>query len=145
MAVNFSQLLQVDASKIEKPKPLPVGTYDCQVVKHEFGESASNKTPYCRVWLQPIVAGADVDQDALSALGDHPFKRQMKIDFWLTSDSLYRFSEFFRDTLGLDVTGKTLDELCPQMNGQTVKAEIIHVPSKDGTEIYANINRLIAA
>lgn len=145
MATNFSSLLQVDASKAEKPKPLPVGTYTCSIISHEFGESNQNKTPYCRVHLQVVAPEGDVDAESFAALGEAATKRKLKFDFWLTDDSFYRFSEFFENTLKMDIKGKTYDELCPAMNGQLVKVEVVHSVSQDGTEIYSNAKRLLAA
>lgn len=142
MSTDFNSLLKVDASKIEKPKPLPPGTYTASIASYEFGEANNaNKTPFCRVQLQPISAEADVDTTDLGDLS----KRKLRYDFWLTEDSLYRFTDFFKNVLQLDIAGRMLEELVPQMSGQIVKVEVTHVPSKDGQEVYAVANKLLAA
>ena len=141
---DFSSLLSLDASKVEKPKPLPVGTYDCLIEKYELGESTNNKTPFCKVHLNVIAAGPDVDTDALADIGDFT-KKKLNVTYWLTPDTLHRFKDLFENVLGMDITGKTFDELLPNLQGNPVKAEVIHQPSKDGESVYANVNRLLAS
>lgn len=149
MSVNFSNLLNVQASAVERPKPLPVGTYDGVVLKHDFNESKEQKTPYCRLTIRLVAPGADVDQEALTSYGGQAAlqKVELNTDFWLTEKSMFRFRELFEKVLKMDITGKTLDELAATaLDNQSVKVEIKHdIDKKDNQVIYANIARLLPA
>lgn len=144
---DFKKLLSVQATTVEKPKPLPVGTYDAVITGHKFDESREKKTPYCRVTFRPVAPCGDVDGEAFEAFGGHAnlSKKELFVDYWLTDEALFRFRQLFEEVLKLPVDGKTFDELAPQMDGQSVKVEIVHNPSQDGQQIYANAKRILSA
>lgn len=144
MTVNFSNLLSVAVDKIEKPKPLPAGTYTTIITKYEFDETKSEKkTPLCKVFLKVLSAGEDVDAEELGKIANLS-ERAISFSFYLTPDALWRFKEFLVDTLGL-TGGETLEALVPNMVGQTVLASVEHVLSRDATETYAQVARLLKA
>lgn len=148
MAQDFKKLLSVPATSIEKPKPLPIGTYDGVIHSHSLGESRENKTPYVRLAIRPLVAGPDVDVEALAAAGGSERfpKVNCTFDFWLTEDSLYRLTEFFTNVLGVDIEGKTLDELIgTELNNKPVKFELQHRFGQDGETTYMNVTKLLKA
>ena len=71
MAVDFSKILQKQATMIEKPKPLPVGTYlvnNPQLPK--FAAIGKNETPCAEFGLTILAAQDDVDPSDVQAYGE---------------------------------------------------------------------------
>jgi hypothetical protein len=144
MSVNFSNLLSTAVDKIEKPMPLPAGTYDVIITKYEFDETKNEKkTPYCKVFFKVLSAGEDVDAEELAKIANLSDK-VLSFSYYLTPDALWRFKEFLVDILGL-TDGDTLEALIPGVVGQSAKASVEHTLSRDGTETYAQVNRILKA
>lgn len=140
---NFSNILSTKMSEIEKPKPLPSGSYSAIITKTEFGETKSDKkTPYLRLFLKPLGAGADVDAQALQEFGPIGDK-EMKFDFYLTKDSLHRLKTFLAEVIGVDDVNSTLETGIAQLPMKGVTMVVTHTLNKD--EIYANVERLLKA
>ena len=106
MAVDFKSLLNRPATSFERPKPLPPGTYHGVVQGHEFGESAQKHTPYCRLTVKVISADESVPIDQLEGA---KLPRDLRRDFYLTDDSMYRFREFL-ESCGIPLENRMLDE-----------------------------------
>ncbi len=111
MAVNFRQILSVKADDVKAPAPLPEGTFHGTIDRFEFGESKNNKTPYLRYSVKLTHAGEDVSPSDLE--GVELASRKLSNDFWLTNDALFRLTDFIK-SLGIDTTGRSLDELVPE-------------------------------
>lgn len=143
-ASNFSGILDRSPTEIDRPKPLPAGSYIC-VVKGmpEYGESAQKKTPYVRFILQPIQAQDDVDQEDLTAMGGFANKT-IRATYYLTEDSVYRLDEF-HEHAGLELSEETSRrQRNEQMTGLQVGAVLKHTASQDGTATYAELARTFA-
>lgn len=147
MAPNFGNILSRAASEIERPKPMPVGSYNCAVKgMPKFGESAKKKTPFVEFTLSPMEAREDVDPDDLEQAltkkdGTKKLLSEMTIraTYYTTEDALYRLKDFL-EHCGLDVEGDaSLQELVEQTNGCQVGANIRHTASDDGAGVYANL------
>lgn len=151
MGANFSELLKVAVTSVERPKPLPPGTYDGVITGYETGEAQNEKkTPYVRVLIKLSTPQADVDQAGLQQYGGMEALQKaqpVRNDFWLTQESLYRLREFFENVLGVDVQGKNFDELLPQVSGRQVKVFMKQEPSKKaGSDaIYTVVDKLLKA
>src|ERR1044071_3879964 len=91
LAADFRHLLQKPVGSAKKPKPFPVGTYTGKIDKYELGESSEKKTPYCRLFVTPLAAGEGVDQGQLATSEIELGKRQIRKDYYLTDDALWRF------------------------------------------------------
>lgn len=139
MSDVFSDILSKPASEVERPKPLPAGSYVCTVAGlPEFDKSAKKETPYAKFTLRPISAGDDVDADDLEAAGGLDGKT-ISATYYLTEGSLYRLKKFLEDC-GIDVEdGRTMKELIEDAPNQTVIAYIKHTPSRDGESMYAEL------
>lgn len=142
---DFNSILNKQADEVEAPKPLPPGTYTAIAVRHEFGESQRNKTPYCRFWFKPTEPQEDVDADRYEEFGgaEALTKKEVREDFWLTDDALFRLRNFLEGAAGLDITGQTLAELIPEANNAEVLVEIVHSTSQDGERIFTNIGKIM--
>ncbi len=136
---NFASILDTPASDVERPKPLPVGTYTC-VVKGlpRFDESSKKKTPFVEFGLQPLAAGEDVDADDLEAMGGFA-NRMIKATYYLTEDASWRLKKFLADDLGIDPDDKTLGQMIDETPGKQVFASLKHRASDDGQSVFAEL------
>jgi hypothetical protein len=139
--MNFADILKRPAASVERPKPLPAGSYHLLVAKHEFGESKEKKTPFCKVTFNIMGPGPDIDPASLAGIDWG--KRQLTADFYLTDDALWRFKEFFEKSLGVDIGQRSFGDIIQhELTGKQVMANVVQTPSqKPGDDsIYANIN-----
>lgn len=125
---DFSELLRKPAGEAKRPQALPVGDYQGVIRSHEVGDSNRNKTPYVRLgitltqWpdgMEPV-EGVDLN------------KRQLRKDFYLTDEALWRFDELIK-SCGIDAVGKRYEDVVPLLVGQPVKVEVRHYRSQDDT------------
>jgi hypothetical protein len=146
MATDFRALLGVKGSAVEKPKPLPVGTYYAQVTGWEPTESSQKKTPGVKIGFQLTSADADVDQEQLAEVGGAAAvgKRKLSTTFWLTEDSTYRLKEFVENACKIDMSERTFAECLPECIQATVKLALKHRLSEK-QEIILEVDEVIAA
>jgi hypothetical protein len=137
---NFADALNRKADEIERPKPLPVGTYLVTIpAQPEMKKIGQKETPAAEYTVRVVSAGPDVDQEALNAAGGCQGKT-LRLTYYLTDESVYRFRDFLTDTLDIDPAGRTLGEMIPDSVNRMFNATIKHKPSQDGTQIYTEIS-----
>lgn len=150
---DFSQLLRKPAGEAKRPPPLPPGDYYGIVKGYEVGDNNRNKTPYVRFqvglqdwpdssadeWTHAEADGAvqnvtkgDVDLS----------KRQMRKDFFLTDDALWRLDEFIR-TCGVNHQGRSYEEVLPELVGQPVTVEVQQYLNQQSNETGNQIGKLV--
>lgn len=135
---DLSALLGKRANEVEKPKPFPVGHYTWMIKSHAIVESSKKQTPGVEFIVNMLEAKEDVDEDLLAGVKD-PMKRNQKLTFWITEDSLWRLTEFL-GVLGLDVEGdQTLEELIPETTGNSFVAAIMHEVMQESGDAIAKI------
>ncbi len=139
--VNFENLLSQPTDEVEKPKPLPAGTYQFAIVEHIFDTSSKKGTPYVRFMLSPIAAGEDVDEDLLAGVNNWQAKK-MKFDCFLTEDAIWRLKDFLENA-GINTSGRTFAECVPEAMGAFVSGFVKH--DINGEDTYANIDKVTAA
>lgn len=140
---NYESVLDMPAQDIVPPKALPVGEYifivtgphKAKDVKGSDGSLVTVAEFQCR----PTMPQGSVDQAALAEFG-WPTEKTQKMSFWLTSDDMYRLQEFVRDTLGLDVEGKTPRMLLSMIPGNQFIGTVKQKPSADGKRMFSEIN-----
>lgn len=140
---DFTALLNKSADTVERPKPAPAGTYTALLGEHSFDKSAKKGTPFVRYKVRLVSPHDDVDAAALEDFGgmEKLAAKEMKLDFYLTDDALFRLTEeLFVNTLGMNITGRTVAELIPEAEGQEFLVTIGHQMSQDGSTVYANID-----
>lgn len=139
MADLFADILNTPSSEIERPKPLPAGSYVCVVAGlPEFDKSTKKETPYAKFTLRPIAAGDDIDAEDLEAAGGLEGKT-IQATYYLTEASLWRLKKFIQDC-GVDVEDdRTLGQQIEDVPNQTVIAYIKHRPSADGESMFAEL------
>ena len=76
-AASFESILDTPAEAVERPKPLPVGTYDV-IVKGmpEHGQSSQKKTPFVR-FTYALTEAHEVRADAHAA-AHHQARRRAR-------------------------------------------------------------------
>lgn len=143
---DFKSILSHKVGSIEKPKPLPMGTYAAVVEAWETVESGQKKTPGVKVSFKLLQPSEDVDMDQLEEVGGLPAvtKRKIATTYWLTEDSLYRLKEFIELVCKIDVGDRTLGECLPDCLQVQVKLGLKH-RFTDKQEIVLDIDTVLAA
>lgn len=139
---NFGSILDTQSSAVERPKPLPVGTYTCVIQGlPRFDKSSKKQTEFAEFKLKVLAAGEDVDTDDLTAmlgektLGDIP----LKDTYYLTEDAIWRLKKFL-DDCGIEEDDLTLRQRIEQTPGCQIAVTIKHEASQDGEAIFARVN-----
>lgn len=143
-APNFAALLDKPSSEIERPKPLPVGTYVAVVQgMPRYDKSSKKQTDFVEFTLKLQAAGEDVDAEELAAVGGIADKT-MKDTYYITEQALWRLKEFLTNC-GLETDGDaSLRELIEETPGKQVGISIRHEASQDGQSIFARIGKTFA-
>ena len=135
---NFGSVLDKPTTDIERPKPIPQGTYVLAVQgMPRFDKSTKKQTEFVEFTCKILQAGEDVDEDELKAMGGIGDKT-LKHTFYLTENSIYRLKEFLIDDLKLEEED-TLRPMIEKAIGAQFVAQIKHTPSDDGKSVYSNI------
>ena len=137
MTANFAEILSQKVEETERPKPLPPGNYVSTITRHEFGESSKKQTPYVRFWLRPVSPMEDVDQEALGNIKNWD-QKELRLDFYLTDDAMFRLRDFLEKSLGLSTAGMSYSEMIQATTGMSCLAQIQH--EINGDNIYATIS-----
>ena len=138
-APNFGSILDRAPSEIEKPKPLPQGSYITQIVgQPRFDKSSKKQTEYVEFTHKLLSALDDVDEDELKALGGVKDK-VMKNTFYLTESAAWRLKEFL-EHCGIE-EGDSLREMIEETPGKQVGIFVGHEASQDGTSVFARVGK----
>lgn len=146
MATDFRNLLATKPETVEKPQPLPPGTYFALIKAWEPTESSQKKTPGVKIQFQLVSPDADVDMDQLEQVGGQTAvaKRKISTTFWLTEDSTFRLREFLEIACKLDISGRSFAELLPETVNQSVRLAVKHRVT-DKQEILLDVDQILAA
>lgn len=137
---NFTDILSTQASTIEKPPVIPQGTY-LGIVKGA-PKIADEKTkresdPDITFNIEVTAPQADVD---LSSFPGNVQGTLMNKSFWASDQKgQYSLKRWLVEHLKIEEGTKTLGELIAEAPGRPIMMTVIHKPSKDGTEMFANI------
>lgn len=148
---NFESILDMPAADVERPKPIPAGTYNAIVQGlYEEGVSSQKRTPFVQFAFAIQSADEDVDEEDLAAFltaKDGTTKKLSEIvmknnstKFYTTPDSMFRLTDFF-DHCGIDQDGKTVRQCLSETPNSSVKILIGHVASSDGEQIFAELKK----
>jgi hypothetical protein len=144
---TFGSILDKPSSEIERPKPLPTGTYQCIVDGQPRMDKSSKKgTEFVEFSLRPMGALDDVNEkDLIAALtsGDGSVKalsdKRIRATYYLTEDALWRLKKFLVNDLQITEGKKKIRQMVSEAQNQQVLATIKHVPSEDGTGIFPQL------
>ena len=146
--MSFEDILNKPAAEIDRPKPLPIGSYTWTVVGlPRFDKSKEKQTPFYEFNVKCSGALDDVDEDALAnwARRADGSNRQLsdfatRLTFYITEESVYRLQDFL-EHCGIDLEGKSIAQAIEDTPNSQFVGAITHSPSRDGTTVYANIGK----
>ena len=143
-AQSFSSILDRAPSEIEKPKPLPTGSYVTLLVgQPRIDKSTKKQTEYREFTHKILSAGEDVDEDDLKAYlgGKKLTDVLMKNTYYITEGAVWRLKEFL-EHCGIDLDEvDSLAEGIEETPGKQVGIFINHEASQDGTSVFARIGK----
>jgi hypothetical protein len=150
---DFSQLLKKPAGEAKKPPPLPAFDYMGLIKSYEVGDQNRNRTPYVRLqvalqgWPDNMpdewtVSDSEGQVHTVSKGDVDLSKRQMRKDFYLTDDALWRLDEFIR-SCGIDPRGRDYDEIIPELVGQPITVEVQQYLNQQTNEIGNQIGKVV--
>lgn len=142
MSNSFRELLGQATDAVERPRPLADGHYIGRISGHEFGLSRQKQTPFVRFILVPEEATADVDAEANN--GMVLANRELRKDYFITPNALYRLSDMLDAVLGKE-TGRSFDERIPETRDARVMIGVTHRSNEEGTETYNDVATLVRA
>lgn len=149
---SFESILDTPATEVERPKPLPAGTYDC-IVKglYEEGQSSQKKTPFVRFTYALVAAGEDVNEEELTEIltdkdGDVASlsSRTIKDTYYTTPEALFRLTDTITN-MGIDIEGKSVRACLADTPNSSLKIVVGHRASEDGQQIFAEVKRTMKA
>ena len=136
---NFGALLDKPSSEVEKPKPLPQGSYTCVVQGlPKFDKSTKKGTEYVEFTLKVLAAGEDVDQDELKLMGGIQDKT-IRDTYYITENALWRLKEFLVNAGIEEDDDKSLRQMIEETPGCQIIVHIKHTASQDGSSVFANV------
>ncbi len=145
--VDFTQLLSKSADEVTKPVSLPIGSYRVVLAGFATHVSKQKQTPALRFDVSVLEAKEDVDAaqlDSFTSTGSYLSSVKLRHDFWMGENSQYRFTEFVKNVLGMNVSGRSLAQLAEDCVGKEAIAKIKHRTSEDGNTTYAEIENFYA-
>lgn len=144
---SFASILDRPANEIERPKPLPVGTYTTilQGMPRQ-DKSAKKQTPFVEFTHKIISAGEDVDHDDLTSYltaKDGSVKSlqdvTIKNTYYITEGSAFMLQDFLKNC-GFDIEGdQSMRQMLDETPGRQVNITIRHEASQDGQSVFARI------
>src|SRR5262245_41392778 len=116
---TFGAILDKQSSEVDRPKPLPQGSYHCVVDgQYEEGKTTNKGTEYIAFSLKPISALDDVDEEELNTSltsGDGSVRslqdKRITATFYLTENALWRLKKFLVDDLQIPEGKKKIRQL----------------------------------
>jgi hypothetical protein len=101
---SFADLASIKGNTVVKPKNLPDGYYSV-IIKGPFKEHRAKSGNFAmRFPLEVVEPMPDVDSGALADPEiQKSLKREYTIDFWMSPDARWRFTEF-ATSMGVDTT-----------------------------------------
>lgn len=142
MSANFRELLSVATDTVDRPRAIADGHYLGRIANYEFGVSRQKQTPYVRFILVPEEETEDVDSDANVGLTLNT--RELRKDFFITPNALYRLSDCLDAVLGKE-SGRSFDERIPEMRDARVMFAVGHRQAEGSDDVYNEIGTIVKA
>lgn len=140
---NFSNILDTPSNEVERPKPMPQGTYLGVIFGLPRQDKSSKKqTEFVEFTYRFMEAGEDVDEEALADVGGLA-EKTIKDTYYLTEASLWRLKDMLNN-VGAGDDDMTLRARLEETQGKTVKFVVKHEASQDGQSIFHRVDRTLA-
>lgn len=151
--VDFTQFASKPAGEAKRPPVLPADDYLGIVKSFELGDENANHTPYVRFAIGLLDWGPNVPDEWPIAAPDGTVqdisksdidlsKRQMRRDYYITDEALWRLDEFIR-SCGVEPSGRSYGEIIPELIGKQVTVKIEQYLNKRTNEIGNQVGQLI--
>src|ERR1700735_317700 len=142
-SVSLRDLMTQPTDSFERPKALPEGHYLGTILGFEFGKSRNKGTDFIRVAMRIDGLGDDIDE--VDVKGIDLSRRELRRDFFITPNSMYRLGDFLDAVLGAQ-PGKNADERLPDIKGTSVLMQVTQRPAENDPEtVYNDVNTIVAA
>lgn len=150
---SFSPILDKQPSAIERPKPIPVGSYLAVIQgQPKLDKSTKKQTPYVEFTMKFLQAQDDVDADDLAHALTKPSGEKkaltdvtMRNTFYLTEDAAWRLKQFLVRDLKMEDDNRSLAQMIAETAGMQVIVVVKHRASDDGETTFAEIGATAAA
>lgn len=150
--MDFMSILNTRAGEIEKPMPLPVGTYVWKVNKahkqSQTGQGAWDVIEFPIVAVRVDEDADDIDADDLEKFGNLN-QAVNRISFMFSTDSAnaaerartaHNLKQFLLNTLRVDGSeDSTIKELLAAAIGCEFRAQASHRTAPDGENVYVDV------
>lgn len=144
MAFDFKSVLSQPAAAIERPKPLPIGTYKFIILSYAFAEIGEKKTPCVEFTMQASEAADDVNADELKAAGGLDEKK-LKTKLFLTEDALFRLKEFLIAAGCDDKNGAaSLEEMLVESRTKSIGVIVKHRAGTNEGDVFTDVAKVFA-
>jgi hypothetical protein len=141
---DFSSLLSKPAGEAKKPPALDAGAYPGIIKSYEVGDNNQKRTPYVRFHWGITGWPGEAQTDESGAVIDLS-KRQLRSDFYLTDDALWRLDAFMRE-VGINMEpGQTYAEVLPTAVGTTATLHIVQELNQRTNDTYNTIENITKA
>lgn len=136
---EFASVLDTPIEDIERPKPIPVGSYVCMVKGQPRIDKSKNKgTEFSEFTLQILEPCNDVDENELEEMGGIQ-EKTIRATFYHTAASAYRLKDFLSHCGVEFASGATVRQLIAEAAGKSVIAHVKHDIQSDG-RIFLNVD-----
>lgn len=151
-ATSFESILDTPADKVERPKPLPAGTYSA-IVKGmpEHGISSQKKTPFVKFAYALQEAYDDVDEDELKAVLTNQegqvqalSSKSISDTYYTTPDALFRLTDAL-EAMGIDLTDKTIRAALDETPNCSINVVVSHRTPDGSDQVFAEVKRIMKA
>lgn len=153
-SIDFTAILGKQVGTAPEPKPLPSGTYVGVikgVPKGRLVKTKEGEKPILTVTIGVTEAMEDVDQEALSESGgllrNDGEAKQVRADFWLDENSLYRLDQFLA-TFGYNAdSGRPYTEVLEELPGREVTVAVVtedYTNNRGETRTATNVSKIFA-
>lgn len=145
---DMTDILSRTANSVEPPKRLPVGIYMFTVMKaittDNNGQILRSQNGNQKIEFD-VETSVPVEVDP-SLLEGFTFPAKMRLRFTITENSLYRFTQFLTEHLGLP-SDLPVKDLIPLSVGRPFRGQVVHQPgTKAGdNNLYPNITETMPA
>lgn len=151
-ATNFESILDTPADEVERPVPMPVGTYDVLVKgMPEHGKSSQKQTPFVRFTYIFQAALDDVDEDELKLILTNDdgtmapiSEKSIRDTYYTTPDSLFRLTDAL-EAMGIDLEGKTVRAALDASPNQSLRIQVGHRTPDGSDQVFAEVKRVMKA
>lgn len=152
-APSFESILDTPVANVERPKPLPAGTYDAIVRGlYEEGVSSQKKTPFVKFTYAIQAAHDDVDEDELAELltdkdgARSPISDKIiKDTYYTTPDALFRLTDCLENMQIEGLDQKSIRQALSETPNAGIRIVVGHRASEDGQQIFAEVKRTMKA